>query len=50
MIELAAKQFRDAGVNNITLANRTIRNAEPLARSVQADIVSLEQLQEILPF
>jgi glutamyl-tRNA reductase len=49
MIELAAKQFRDAGVNNITLANRTIRNAEPLARSVQADVVSLEQLQEVLP-
>ena len=48
MIELAAKQLMDAGVKQITIANRTKANATSLAELCQGDILGLEQLPEYL--
>ena len=48
MIELAAKQLIDAGVTQITIANRTKANASSLAERCGGDVLGLEQLPEYL--
>ena len=48
MIELAAKQLLDAGVTQITIANRTKANASSLAERCGGEILGLEQLPECL--
>jgi len=49
MIELSAKQLRDAGITELTIANRTIANAQSIAEAVEARIIGLDQLQDALP-
>ncbi len=47
MIELAAKQLMDAGVKQITIANRTKANATSLAEFCQGDIL-LSDIPDVL--
>ncbi|MDE0759531.1 MAG: glutamyl-tRNA reductase, partial [Pseudomonadales bacterium] len=41
MIELSAKHLTEAGVNQITIANRTLDHAKPLADQVKGQIIGL---------
>ncbi|MBT3426873.1 MAG: glutamyl-tRNA reductase [Gammaproteobacteria bacterium] len=46
MIELSAKHLIEAGVKNITIANRTLDHAKPLADQISAQIIELDMLPE----
>jgi glutamyl-tRNA reductase len=44
MIELSAKHLTEAGVKQITIANRTLNHAKPLADQVQGQIIELDMI------
>jgi len=46
MIELSAKHLIEAGVEDITIANRTLDHAKPLADKINAQIIELDMLPE----
>ena len=46
MIELSAKHLTEAGVKQITIANRTLDHARPLADQVKAEIIELNMIPE----
>lgn len=48
-IELVARHLRQAGVEQITLANRTLARGQNLAREVNAEAVLLEDIPVVLP-
>jgi len=48
-IELVARHLHQAGVENITLANRTLARAQNLAQEFHADAVLLEDIPTVLP-
>lgn len=48
-IELVARHLKRAGINSITLANRTLTNAQVLAREVDAKAIELQDLPDVLP-
>lgn len=48
-IELVARHLRQAGVEQITLANRTLARGQNLAREVHAEAVLLEDIPLVLP-
>ena len=48
-IELVARHLAQAGVKNITLANRTLARAQHLAEEFHADAVLLEDIPQVLP-
>lgn len=48
-IELVARHLRQAGVEQITLANRTLARGQDLAREVHAEAVLLEDIPVVLP-
>ena len=47
-IELVARHLKNAGVNKITIANRTLENAHKLAQEVQGQAIILTDLPEHL--
>ncbi|GAA6144195.1 glutamyl-tRNA reductase [Thalassolituus maritimus] len=48
-IELVARHLRQAGVEHIILANRTLARGQNLAREVHAEAVLLEDIPVVLP-
>lgn len=46
--ELAATHLRDKGIENITIANRTLRKAEVLAKKLHANVLLFENIKEQL--
>jgi glutamyl-tRNA reductase len=46
--KLAAQALRDAGIASIRIANRTLANAFDLAKTLNADVVNLDRLAEII--
>ena len=48
MTELAARHFKENGIGAITIVNRTLEKAAPLAAEVGADTVPLDALEDVL--
>ncbi len=48
MIELCAQHLNQKGVNNMIVANRTIENAQKIAREYDAKAISLKQFSSII--
>ena len=48
-IELVARHLRQAGVEHLTLANRTLARAQTLAQEFHAEAVLLEDIPVVLP-
>ena len=46
--ELTLKNLQGAGVSNITVANRTLENAQTLAEKFQAEAVPIDALEQAL--
>ncbi|MEW5791540.1 MAG: glutamyl-tRNA reductase [Pseudomonadota bacterium] len=47
-IELVARHLREQGVSQMTVANRTVERALPLAEEFDARVISLEQIPDAL--
>jgi glutamyl-tRNA reductase len=48
-VELVARHLREAGVNNITVANRTLSRAEALAQEFNGTSILLSDIPDYLP-
>jgi len=49
-VELVARHLREAGVQHITVANRTLSRAQELAKEFQGDAILLSDIPDRLPY
>lgn len=49
-VELVARHLKEAGVRDITVANRTLSRAQELAHEIQGDAILLSDIPDRLPY